>query len=131
MRPAPILLAAALLAGCASAPQPRQSDPRASTDVRTAACTSPAQRETSVGWCALPAEVRAFVDDRDACDHFRSEPWPASDADADGARRKEIVEGIRTTCAGTDARLAELKTRYATDAAVMAVLAGFEARIER
>lgn len=87
-------------------------------------------RDADPKWCELPAEVRAFVDDRDACDHFRSEPWPETDGADDRERRRALVEGVRTNCGGTDARLADLRRRYAANAEVTAVLAGYETTVE-
>ena len=80
-------------------------------------------------YCRYPADVRAYLEDRDLCDHFRGEPWPEGDTEADFARRRELLEGMRTSCAGMDQRLAGLRTRYRDDAAVMQVLAEFEDRI--
>lgn len=107
------LLAGLALAGCASAPTHPVHAPAAQAD----AC--------SARTCALPAEVRAFIEDRDLCEHFRGEPWPEGDSAADRARRRELMDGVRTSCAGSEARLAALRSRYATDAVVMAALAGY------
>lgn len=81
-------------------------------------------------WCEWPHEVREFVDERGDCDHFRSEPWPEGD-DADSReRRQELEFGIRTTCTGTDERLADLLRRYAGHADIMATLSEYERDIE-
>lgn len=72
----------------------------------------------------FPAEVTAFMVDRDGCDHFRGEePF-------DAERRAYLEESIRELCSGTDARLARLRQRYASDPDVMAALAQYEDRIE-
>lgn len=122
---------AAALAGCASAPVATRNDvadvPPATAATPCIAATRPVARPDL---CGHPADVRAFIEDRDACDHFRSEPWPEGDTDEDRQRRRQLVEGVRTSCAGTDRRLAELKRRYAGDARIRALLAGFEDRIE-
>lgn len=73
---------------------------------------------------AFPAEVTAFMVDRDGCDHFRGEdPY-----DAD--RRAFIAENIAELCTGTDARLSMLRRRYAGDAEVIAALKSYDARSE-
>lgn len=130
----PTLILALLLAcsGCATTARvPAESSTSAGNPAVSAPCTPPAVRDAPGDWCALPDEVRAFVDDRDTCDRFRHEPWPAGDSDADRMRRREILDGIRTACGGMDARLAELEARHASNGAVAAVLATFEATIER
>jgi hypothetical protein len=72
----------------------------------------------------FPREVTAFMVDRDGCDHFRGEqPY-------DAERRAYIAENVAELCTGTDARLAMLRRRYATDPAVMAALRGYEDQIE-
>ena len=81
-------------------------------------------------YCSYPPDVRAFLDDRDLCDHFRSEPWPESDSAEDRARRNELVDGMKTTCAGTDRRLAALKRKYRAHAVLIKLLSEFEPSIE-
>ena len=72
----------------------------------------------------FPREVTAFMVDRDSCDHFRGEqPY-------DAERRAYIAENVAELCTGTDARLALLRRRYATDPAVIAALKGYDDRIE-
>lgn len=72
----------------------------------------------------FPAEVTAFMVDRDGCDHFRGEePF-------DAERRAYLNESIRELCSGTDARLARLRQRYAADPDVIAALAPYESQIE-
>jgi len=95
-----------------------------------AACTPPGAGTGNEGYCGFPAGIRAFLDDRGLCDHFRGEPWPEGDSAEDRARRQEIVEGVRTACARTDRRLDALKHRYGNDPAVMRVLSGYETGIE-
>lgn len=110
---------AAALGGCATAPAGPARSPADN------ACAAGARRDL----CDLPADVRAFVEDRDLCDHFRGEPWPEGDAEADRARRRQLVDGVRTNCAGTDHRLAELKSRHAGDARITALLGRYEPTI--
>lgn len=77
-----------------------------------------------------PAEVRAFIDERDGCDHFRGEPVPEPQDDPQGVRRTQIEDALSRLCTGTDARLAALRTKYRNDAAVLAALSGYEDTIE-
>nr|MBA4771171.1 hypothetical protein [Sphingobium sp.] len=72
----------------------------------------------------FPQEVTAFMVDRDGCDHFRGEQ------PHDAERRAFIAESVAELCTGTDARLAMLRRRYATDPSVIAALKGYEDRVE-
>jgi hypothetical protein len=73
---------------------------------------------------AFPAEVTAFMVDRDGCDHFRGEePY-------DAERAAYLDQSIRELCTGSDARLARLRRRYAENAEVIAALDKYEERIE-
>ncbi len=72
----------------------------------------------------FPQEVTAFMVDRDGCDHFRGEE------PHDAERRAFIAESVTELCTGTDARLAMLRRRYATDPSVIAALKGYEDRVE-
>ena len=86
-----------------------------------AACASPGDPP---GTSELPAEVVAFVKQRDGCDHFRGEePY-------DAERARFINERLEALCTGTDRRLAELRARYRTRADVTAALAGYEDAVE-
>jgi hypothetical protein len=68
-----------------------------------------------------------FIQQREACDHFRGEmPEPG-----DGERMEEIKAEIRKFCTGTDAKLDLLRMKYALSPEIMARLAVFETRIER
>lgn len=78
----------------------------------------------------LPREVRAFIERREGCDHFRGEPVPEPEDDPEGSRRKQIESALAKLCTGTDAELARLRARYRKDAAVTAALADFEDDIE-
>lgn len=93
----------------------------------------------AAGCDALPAEVLAFLDRRASCEHWRGEPYaePAELAAADPqgraaleARRDEIVRNANDECRGTDATLAALRRRHASDLALRGLLAAFEDRIE-
>ncbi|GAB6197153.1 hypothetical protein [Lysobacter xanthus] len=127
----PLALLVLTLAGCAcTAPRATAPPPPVATSTPATTCAPPLGRDPFDGWCALPDDVRTYVDDRDACDHFRGEPWPETDSTADRARRREILDGLRTACAGTDARLAALKHLHADDARAMSVLADYDERVE-
>jgi hypothetical protein len=72
----------------------------------------------------FPREVTQFMVDRDSCDHFRGEePY-------DAERRAYIEENVAELCHGSDATLAMLRRRYATDPSVTAALHSYEDRIE-
>ena len=77
----------------------------------------------------LPQEVRSFVTDRDACEHFRGEPTEG-DSSEQVARRVFVQESLEIYCAGTDRRLAALKKRYADNLEVMSALGKYEPAIE-
>lgn len=72
----------------------------------------------------LPADVRAFIQRRDGCDHFRGEE--AFDAE----RAKFLEVQLKKLCTGTDAQLARLRKTYAGNPKVIRVLAGYERTIE-
>ena len=72
----------------------------------------------------FPDEVTRFMVERDGCDHFRGEePY-------DPERRAYLEESIAELCTGTDAKLTDLRQRYAHDPDVIAALGGYENRIE-
>lgn len=72
----------------------------------------------------FPAEVTAFMVDRDGCDHFRGEePY-------DAERAAYLEQSIRELCTGTDAKLAKLRRRYAAESDVVVALDNYEDRIE-
>lgn len=72
----------------------------------------------------FPAEVTAFMVDRDGCDHFRGEePY-------DEERRVYLARSIQQLCTGTDSRLAALRRRYSLQPEVMAALGGYEEHVE-
>ena len=77
----------------------------------------------------LPPEVAAFIQDRDACDHFRGEPHEGS-SPGQIERRELIFGSLEIYCPGTDRRLAALKKRYQHDAEVMRRLNSYEEKIE-
>jgi hypothetical protein len=72
----------------------------------------------------LPRDVRAFMERRDECDHFRGEDSPDAD------RRAEISLELQRLCTGSDAELARLKRTYAKNKSVQRSLDGYEINIE-
>ncbi|MBW9052863.1 hypothetical protein [Rhizobium mesosinicum] len=72
----------------------------------------------------LPEDVRAFMERRDGCDHYRGEDSP------DAERRAQIDMELQRLCIGTDAELARLKRAYAGNKAVQHSLDGYEVGIE-
>lgn len=77
----------------------------------------------------LPSEVRAFIEERKICDHFRGEPFEG-DSPEQVERREFLLDSFDIYCAGTDKRLAALKRRYKDNPAVMRRLSEFEERVE-
>lgn len=54
----------------------------------------------------LPADVHAFIKQRNTCDHFRGEePY-------DEERRVFLEKNLIEFCTGSDRQLAELKQKY-------------------
>ncbi|WP_051371248.1 hypothetical protein [Mesorhizobium loti] len=73
---------------------------------------------------SVPDDVRAFIDRRDGCDHFRGEDSP------DAERRAQIDAALRELCTGTDAELTRLKRAYASNPDVQSLLDDYEINIE-
>lgn len=74
----------------------------------------------------LPADVQAFIADREGCDHMRGEvPDPS-----EKQRMKKVTREIEKLCKGTDRRLDGLKRKYASNRVVMRRLNSFEVQIE-
>lgn len=114
--------------GCAV--QPVVPQPEGPANAAVPECVRPAEGVARADYCRYPPDVRAFLDDRDLCDHFRSEPWPEGDTEGDRLRRRQLVEGVRTSCAGTDRQLEDLLKRYRDDAGISQLLSQFERGIE-
>jgi hypothetical protein len=79
---------------------------------------------------SLPPDVQSFIDTRQACDHFRGEPWDPTDEPEIKARREFIFESIKKYCTGTDNRLRELRNKYTDNPKIIERLRDYEARIE-
>ena len=73
---------------------------------------------------SVPEDVRAFMERRDGCDHFRGEDSP------DAGRRAQIDAELRQFCTGTDAELARLKRVYSGNRDVQILLDDYEPDIE-
>ena len=74
----------------------------------------------------LPNDVRQFIAQRDACDHFRGElPEPE-----EVERMREVTSQAERRCRGTDRRLRSLKKKYDSDANVKKRLNVYDEQIE-
>ena len=78
----------------------------------------------------LPSDVKAFVQTRDGCDYFRSEPWPEGDDPYSKERRQFILKNLKETCTGTDTTLRELRDKYRGNEILNDLLKGYEGSIE-
>lgn len=128
-----LLIAVLALPGCAAAPVPSDAPAATATPAAAKPSVTPCPAPESIrraGLCRHPADVRAFVDDRDLCQRLRDEPWPEGDSEDERARRRALVEGVSVACAGMDSRLSALKARYADDPSVTLLLSGFAERID-
>ena len=74
----------------------------------------------------LPNDVRQFIAQRDACDHFRGELPEPEEAE----RMREVTGQIAKHCRGTDRRLRLLKKKYGSDANVKKRLNVYDEQIE-
>jgi hypothetical protein len=74
----------------------------------------------------LPNDVRQFIAQRDACDHFRGELPDPEEAE----RMREVTGQIEKRCRGTDRRLHSLKKKYDSDANVKKRLNVYDEQIE-
>ncbi|MBZ8142477.1 hypothetical protein CLD22_21575 [Rubrivivax gelatinosus] len=71
-------------------------------------------------------DLDRFIQSREACDHFRGElPDPT-----ETARMDEVIKKANEACAGTDAQLRALKSKYASDAEAMTRLRQYEEDVE-
>lgn len=126
-------LIACALGGCAARPFAIFDDPRPEGRLslrERSQCEVPDAQVDRANWCDYPHEVRAYLDRRDACDHFRGEPWPeGNDAEA-VSRRRQLRDLMTKYCNGTDTRLAELRIAYRDDPDVSAALGRLESDIE-
>jgi len=73
---------------------------------------------------ALPPDAQTFVERRDRCDHFLGEdPY-------DAERAALLDRAIEENCSGIDDELDALKHKYSDNAAVLDVLAAYDAPVE-
>lgn len=77
----------------------------------------------------MPEDLRDFIEQRQACDHFRGEPVEGDDPEST-ARRAFVASKIEETCRGSDAALARFKARHGADPEFLRVLNQFEDQIE-
>ena len=127
------------LAGCGKPESAARAIPPTESAVTPAAAPAPSANATPVSApasapvatvfasataVALPAEVLAFIAQRESCDHFRGEEG------YDAERRAFLAKALAKTCTGTDRALAALRERFAAQPAVLAALKDFEVRIE-
>ena len=108
----------------AAAPAPSANATPVSASASAPASAPVATVFASATAVALPAEVQAFIAQREACDHFRGEEG------YDAERRAFLAKALAKTCTGTDRALAALRERFAAQPAVLAALKDFEVRIE-
>lgn len=76
--------------------------------------------DATAGANGIPADVQAFIERREGCEHWAGEP------DYDAERRKQIEEAVRELCTGIDMDLIKLRQKYARQPGAMAALAEFE-----
>jgi len=79
---------------------------------------------------AYPRDVAEFVERREACEHFREEPWPEGSSIGDRERREFIAGQFERFCRGSDRAIHELKKKYQDDRAVIERLERYEPNIE-
>jgi hypothetical protein len=103
----PRLGAVSLMFACACAP------------FHAAQARQPPVREQS-----LPADVRAFIERRDACDHFRGEVL------SDPSQAREVRRELDYYCTGIDAELARLKRVHARHHDMRKVLDAYDPHVE-
>jgi len=72
----------------------------------------------------VPEDVSRFVERRESCDHWRSEPG------YDKERQAKIDWAVCQSCPGADSELAHLKMKYKSDVATLEKLSEFEPTIE-
>lgn len=97
--------------------------------VRQTYCDDGSDPSSPLLKATMPDELRAFVERREACDHFRGEPVEGEGEEA-LARLEFVQRQIFESCSGTDAELQRLRRAYADDPAFRKALAAFEYPIE-
>jgi len=100
------------------------------SDVNAEGSCATEQCEKAAKIHELPYEVDAFVQLRDGCDHFRSEPRPERDDPDSENRRQFILQNIKESCIDTDRKLRKLRSKYRNNHLISELLKGYEDRIE-
>ena len=76
----------------------------------------------------LPIEVLNYIETREACEHFRGEPWENTD---EYKNRKEFIFAkVKEYCTGTDKQLAKLRHKYRKSELVMSSLRKYIVKID-
>jgi hypothetical protein len=78
----------------------------------------------------LPVDVRQFIDRREACDHFRGEPWDMGEASDVRQRREFVFAQVKRSCRGTDRALSQLRKKYRGNARISKRLRDYETLVE-
>ena len=78
----------------------------------------------------MPSDVKAFIEQRTLCDHFREEPWPEGRTPEEQERRAFLTRQMGHYCGGSDASLQSLRERYRDNRMVIQELGRFETSIE-
>jgi hypothetical protein len=79
----------------------------------------------AIAGCGAPPDykdVAAFVERRQLCEHFAGE----IPGDSNSERQKELIDSANKHCAGIDAMLDALKSKYAKHGAITEKLNSFE-----
>ena len=119
-----IVWVGAALPACGESGRGSPAKPEAAASAPAVAAAAEANPGAAATEASLPADIAAFRERRDACDHFRGE-------DAYDAKRAAFLAAeVTKACAGTDRALADLRERYAGNAGALAALKDYEDKIE-
>jgi hypothetical protein len=77
----------------------------------------------------LPLEVKNYIETREACEHFRGEPWENNDEYK--SRKEFIFAKVKEYCTGTDKQLAKLRHKYRKAEFVMDSLQKYRTKIDQ
>ena len=119
-----IVCVAATLPACGDSGRGSPAKPEAAASASAVAAVADARPAAPATQALLSADIVAFRERRDACDHFRGE-------DAYDAKRAAFLAAeVARTCTGSDRALADLRKQYASDAQALAALKDYEDKIE-
>ena len=119
-----IVCVGATLPACGDSGRGSPAKPEAAASASAVAAVADARPAAPATQASLPADIVAFRERRDACDHFRGE-------DAYDAKRAAFLAAeVARTCTGSDRALADLRKHYASDARALAALKDYEDKIE-